>query len=514
MSGLLQRLTRRPIKRARFMGDVLAMRLSDCRFGLAKCITSVVLLGLAAIFSAPAHAQSIPVQYMVIPNPLLPLPPAPATYTLPGYGNVNVNWSVVPACLTFAYQAETPAYNQSAGTSPVYTWGTDTQDINMFNTCTSTASYTVTFTFLNGKPNLTNLILVICGLASGTTATVSQPGNLAGEYTIYDTSIPANTAPTEIDSTGTILSSGYPTHTTTSYKNTGWALFQVPPSSALLVSGGNPYLTVKFSQISADGIGTTLGYATEGTLKICKVAGSGVGTNTPFTFTVNSINQPALPAGPAPGGYCEVVQGAPTGTVAVAETNFSPYVVSNISVAGAGTIVGTPNLALGTVNVSLGSGVTEVTYTDTATGYLEICKVAGPGIAVGTNFNFMVGSTPFTVPAGPAPDGYCSPATQVAAGNATIVEEPPVPANDVVSCTAISPATCVSAGPMSWTVSVAPGGAANETIAVLTNCQQYVTPAACPVTGGRTTGISPAISGGKTGGRNAKKCDNPAICPQ
>jgi hypothetical protein len=42
-----------------------------------------------------------------------------------------------------------------------------------------------------------------------------------------------------------------------------------------------------------------------------------------------------------------------------------------------------------------------------AQGRLKLCKVAGNGITVSTPFQFSAGGSPFTVPAGPAPGGYC-----------------------------------------------------------------------------------------------------------
>ncbi|HVT61703.1 MAG TPA: hypothetical protein VHR45_25310 [Thermoanaerobaculia bacterium] len=36
--------------------------------------------------------------------------------------------------------------------------------------------------------------------------------------------------------------------------------------------------------------------------------------------------------------------------------------------------MGTPNLTLGSVNITIGTGVTEVTYANKNTGFLEICK--------------------------------------------------------------------------------------------------------------------------------------------
>jgi hypothetical protein len=70
-----------------------------------------------------------------------------------------------------------------------------------------------------------------------------------------------------------------------------------------------------------------------GTLKICKIAGSGVAVGTLFTFTVNGSVTYTIPAGPASeGGFC-LVDGMFPGnsTVTVAETVPTGFAVSSIT---------------------------------------------------------------------------------------------------------------------------------------------------------------------------------------
>ena len=55
-------------------------------------------------------------------------------------------------------------------------------------------------------------------------------------------------------------------------------------------------------------------------------------------------------------------------------------------------------------------------YVPPGAGLLQICNVAGAGVAVGTNVTFSVNETPVTVPAGSAPGGSCSPLMVEAAG--------------------------------------------------------------------------------------------------
>ena len=99
-----------------------------------------------------------------------------------------------------------------------------------------------------------------------------------------------------------------------------------------------------------------------GYLKVCKVAGSGVAVGTEFKFTVGGKTM-SVPAGPAPGGYCVVFGQYPFGDVTVTEAPTTGYKVSSITTAPSGRMV-SANTSTGTATVSIGSGVTEVTYTN------------------------------------------------------------------------------------------------------------------------------------------------------
>jgi len=202
-----------------------------------------------------------------------------------------------------------------------------------------------------------------------------------------------------------------------------------------------------------------------GILKVCKVAGPGITVGTPFSFTANG-NPFQVAAGPGPGGTCLVVNPSfPAGTtVTIVETIPAGTAVSNITVAVAppGNVVSTNN-ATGTVVVTTGPGVTEVTYIDyKTTGYLEICKT---GVAGGS---FMVNPGnlgPFAVPV-----GACSPAIQVAAGQVMITETPPL-GIVIGGCTTIPSGRLVSCPPggLTATVTVVPGDIPSESIATINN---------------------------------------------
>ena len=235
--------------------------------------------------------------------------------------------------------------------------------------------------------------------------------------------------------------------------------------------------TVDFVVWDSTGVSTGLDYklvVTDGacgTLKICKVAGYGIPVGTPFTFTAGAKTV-TVPAGPAPGGYCQVVGSAPAGTTGtITETIPAGDSVTGIGVAPPTNQVGSANLATGTVKVKLGTGVTEVTYTDQSAaagqaGYLEICKDVPPnGAVLPASFTFMVNGQPVTVPT-----NACSPGIQIPAGNTTVIENP-TSGYAMTGCSTIPAANLVSCSPGNNTavVNVIPGGIANETILTVTN---------------------------------------------
>jgi hypothetical protein len=214
-------------------------------------------------------------------------------------------------------------------------------------------------------------------------------------------------------------------------------------------------------------IGVYQGNQDRGILKVCKVAGTGIAVGTPFTFTAGSSTF-TVPAGPPPGGTCVVGPSFPVGTkITVAETIPAGDTVSSITVAPPGALLPpvstNPNLAGGTVDVAIGTGVTEVTFTDQRTGFLEICK-RGDGVT--GNFPFTVspgGLGPFVVPV-----GACSPAIQVAAGTVYINE---VPGNTMsaTGCFTIPASQQGSCTVGTSTVTVVPGDVSTMTIAFITN---------------------------------------------
>jgi hypothetical protein len=206
-----------------------------------------------------------------------------------------------------------------------------------------------------------------------------------------------------------------------------------------------------------------------GTLKVCKVAGPSVTVGTPFTFQAGTSTPFTVLAGPAPDGTCSIGPTFNVGsTIAVTETVPSGMIVSGITVTPPPRLAGAPNLAGGTVQVTIGSGVTEVTFTNRKqTGFLEICKQVEPR-SPGGSYTFFVNPGnlgPFVVPA-----QGCTPAIEVAAGMVTIAEVLS-PGVQMTGCSTLPPTQqglCDFPTGTS-TVNVAPGDVSTQTIAIFSN---------------------------------------------
>ena len=126
-------------------------------------------------------------------------------------------------------------------------------------------------------------------------------------------------------------------------------------------------VTVMPGDVSLETVATYTNYAAPpGTLKICKIAGPGVMVGTNFRFMVSSTGPRIynVPAGPAPGGSCQIIGTFPVNTLeTVAEVVPPGVVVSNITVEP-------PNRGgqqtANSVAVTIGNGVTEVDFTDSS----------------------------------------------------------------------------------------------------------------------------------------------------
>src|SRR5215213_6341127 len=202
----------------------------------------------------------------------------------------------------------------------------------------------------------------------------------------------------------------------------------------------------------------------QGLLKVCKVAGPGVPVGTPFTITVDTKPPFTVPAGPAPGGFCVIGPTFPVGSiVTVTETLTNGNQLVAIKVDPPIRFV---SLSGSTVHVLIGSGVTEVTFTNERTGYLQVCKQTKPAGGTG-NYQFYVnGQGPYTVPA-----GACSPAIKVPAGPVNIAEVQG-PGVHLVDCKTLPDASLklsCNTGAGTSTVNVKPGDVSNQTVAIMVN---------------------------------------------
>ena len=157
---------------------------------------------------------------------------------------------------------------------------------------------------------------------------------------------------------------------TTGYKLDGAG---TTPSNRLVrvdTGAGTATVNVVVGDVSTQTLVTFVNKPVEGMLKVCKVAGSGVAAGTMFQFT-NSANSQvlAVPAGSGPGGYCGVFTGTFTGKVTVSELAKTGYVADDIDVSPSNRQAAPPNLQERSVKVQIGTGVTEVTYTNSKRPY-------------------------------------------------------------------------------------------------------------------------------------------------
>jgi len=186
-------------------------------------------------------------------------------------------------------------------------------------------------------------------------------------------------------------------------------------------------------------------------LRVCKVAGAGVPVNTPATFVVGGSSV-TVAAGPGPTGTCsDPVMVAANSSVAVHENVPSNTQVTSITANGTGNLVSS-DLPNGDALVQVGPGGTglSVTYTNQALtkGLLKVCKIAGPGVAVGAPYNFTASGTPFIITAGSstsAPPGNCAVVGSYPVGSTVSVDEN-VPANNQVDSISVEPSTAVVSG--------------------------------------------------------------------
>jgi hypothetical protein len=135
---------------------------------------------------------------------------------------------------------------------------------------------------------------------------------------------------------------------------------RVAPTTAL-VSGPNLQqgtVTVSIRARQVTEVEFTNRKAPPGTVKVCKVAGNGVVRGQPFSFTVGTTPLTVL------AGSCSLPLSRPATSLTITEAATDRMRVTDITVAGAGSLV-TKNLAERTATINVASGfVTEVIFTN------------------------------------------------------------------------------------------------------------------------------------------------------
>lgn len=204
-------------------------------------------------------------------------------------------------------------------------------------------------------------------------------------------------------------------------------------------------------------------------LKVCKVAGEGVRVGEEFVFGAKPAGgkeSVSIPAGPGPGGWCQVVGTYEPGSqVVVQERIPGGYGVDGISVVPAGAQL-SQVVGEGKVTVRLGKGVTEVTIVDSKrTGYIEICKTGGRDAA----YEFSYAGRDGAVRKVRVPAGACSPALEVPAGELAITELLPEAQMRAVEVWPAARLVKVEAPQGRVRVQVPPGDISTQTIISISN---------------------------------------------
>jgi Nidogen-like len=345
----------------------------------------------------------------------------------------------------------------------------------IYNSLNSTTLGRYLFTVSSGQPALPTTLTTSLSGGGHTGASISVPPGTA----VTDNATVSNGSSSQ-NETGTVTYNVYSDSACSNVVQTGSAETitnpgTLPPSQPVsLPATGVYYWQAVYSgdsgnngSVSACGSEVETVSGARASLKICKVAGSGVPVGTPVIFAVGNRHI-TVPAGPAPGGYCVLVPGSFTqgNQVTVTEQIPNTMSVTNIRSAPAGRLV-TKSVPHGTVTVNLGSGVTETTFTDTVvrgTGYVEICNSAAAGTT--GHYTFTYDGQAINVPV-----GACSPSVKVHAGALTIQEKPK--ANSTFSTCKVSPngSRLLQCNQSTRTavVAIVPGDLSTETIAKFLN---------------------------------------------
>lgn len=204
---------------------------------------------------------------------------------------------------------------------------------------------------------------------------------------------------------------------------------QVTPSTALVSKSiANRTATVNVPAVTGNVAVTFGNVPNTGGLKICKLAA----TNSPsligesFAFT-ETAGGSVVDASAIANGACSQLTSYQVGTQVAIQENATPgTAVQSISVSG-GT-GSNQNLAAGTITATVGSGVTEVDYTNYIPvvqnpGYLEVCKNAGDAYVPYGPWSFgITNEAGASVGSVSVPAGQCSGDVALPPGDYTVTE--------------------------------------------------------------------------------------------
>ena len=286
-----------------------------------------------------------------------------------------------------------------------YTFDTATPDLNPDPTEGLYAVTNVTFS-IDGVPFFSS--------AAGFINVANFPG--VDQYGLLAMGIAANGSPATLsilltDPTGTAFSSdALPSNPT--------VLTPLLPGTFQLNAADDTFQLAG----SIDSVSTLT--AGMGFVQVCKIGVAGVAAGTNFAFNVGGTAV-TVAAGLGPNGTCGAPVSKPAGLVTVTETLPAGVVVTSASTLPPGALFSS-NLGAGTASVSvIASGLTVVTFTDALlvdTGTVQVCKIGGSGLLLGTPFTFNIAGTQIVVPSGTAPAGTCGPALIEPAGTILITE--------------------------------------------------------------------------------------------
>jgi len=240
-------------------------------------------------------------------------------------------------------------------------------------------------------------------------------------------------------------------------------------------------------------------------VEVCKASSSTNPVTGNFTFTSPSFVTVPNNSITVPVGGCSGPIRVEQGPVTITESLPPGHSLNSVTASGYNLSAQlenrllSSNLAGGAATITAVAGNSSVESIATFTnqgpiGQLKVCKIAGPGVAVGTVFNFTV-TIPATVPGAALSRNYAVPAGPAAQGGYCVVDTGPLPVGIKATVTEVLPPFSIylvssaaspagTTGGRSLTVSIGAG----FTQVTFTNSRFLIS--CCLGTGGFDTGIN------------------------